>query len=116
MCAALGNRNEPGTRSPRSGYSRSLPQGLVLGEIDSDFLAVSKAAKAEGVDLGERLRAVFIGSCRSSLIQLRASCTASRTKLENCRQLQAVFTTQGVYYAAQGTLALEAQLGISQPK
>jgi hypothetical protein len=35
---------------------------------------------------------------------------------EACRQLQAVCTTQGVYFAAQSTIALEGQLGLPSPE
>ena len=36
-------------------------------------------------------------------------------QVEACRQLQAVYTTQGVYFAAQGTIALEGHLGLPSP-
>lgn len=86
---------------------------LGLEEIDSKFLNVGDAAKVPGVDLGEKF-----GPLHRSLSKF-AHPTAGLVhgimhQAEACRQLQALFTTSGVFYAAQGTLALEAQLGIPQ--
>jgi hypothetical protein len=86
---------------------------LGLKDIDSDFLSVAKAAKAPGVNLGDRF-----GPLRRSLSKF-AHPTAGLVhgimhQAGVCRQLQALFTTQGVYYAAQSTLAVEAQLGIPE--
>lgn len=84
-----------------------------LEDIDSNFLSVANAAKATGVDLGDR----FAPHHRS--LSKFAHPTAGLLhgithQTEMCRQLQAVFTTQGVYFAAQSTLAVETQLGISK--
>jgi hypothetical protein len=84
---------------------------LGLADIDASFLAVANAAKAPGVDLGDRF-----GPFHRSLSKF-AHPTAGLIhgiahQAEACRQLQAVFTTKGVYFAAQTTLALEAQLGM----
>jgi hypothetical protein len=84
---------------------------LGLENIDSNFLAVATAAKAPGVNLGGQF-----GPIHRSLSKF-AHPTAGLVhgiyhQTEACRQLQAVFTTEGVYFAAQSTLAVEAQLGI----
>lgn len=85
---------------------------LGLEDIDSNFLAVANAAKAAGVDLGDR----FAPHHRS--LSKFAHPTAGLLhgfthQAEACRQMQAVFTTQGVYFAAHSTLALEAHLGLA---
>ena len=113
-CAAMGMKNETAATAAER-LQQVASEKLGLEEIDSDFLAVSKAAKAPGVDLGDRF-----GPFHRSLSKF-AHPTAGLVhgithQPEACRQLQAVFTTQGVYYAAQSTLALEAQLGIPQPE
>jgi hypothetical protein len=84
---------------------------LGLENIDSNFLSVAKAAIAPGVDLGGRF-----GPFHRSLSKF-AHPTAGLVhgishQAEVCRQLQAAFTTEGVYYAARSTLEFEAQLGI----
>jgi hypothetical protein len=84
---------------------------LGLENIDSNFLAVATAAKAPGVNLGG-----LLGPSHRSLSKF-AHPTAGLVhgishQTETCRQLQAVFTTEGVYFAAQSTLEVETQLGI----
>jgi hypothetical protein len=86
---------------------------LGLEDIDSNFLAVGNAAKAEGVDLGGQ----FAPSHR--FLSKFAHPTAGLVhgilhQVEICRSLQAICTMQGVYFATQSTLAVEAQLGIPQ--
>jgi hypothetical protein len=113
-CAAMGIENETAAIAAER-LQQVASEKLGLEDIDADFLAVSKAAKTPGVDLGDRF-----GPFHRSLSKF-AHPTAGLVhgithQAEACRQLQAVFTTQGVYYAAQGTLALEAQLGIPQPE
>lgn len=110
-CGAMGIENETSAAIAAERLQQVASEKLGLEEIDSDFLAVSKAAKAPGVDLGDGF-----GPFHRSLSKF-AHPTAGLVhgithEPEACRQLQAVFTTQGVYFAAQGTLALEAQLGI----
>lgn len=90
---------------------KETAQKLGLEDIDSGFLTVSAAAKAPGVDLG----AMFGPSYRS--LSKFAHPTAGLVhgishQTEGCRHLQVAFTTEGVYFAAQSTLALEAQLEI----
>jgi hypothetical protein len=109
-CAAMGIENETTTIAAER-LQQVASEKLGLEDIDADFLAVSKAAKAQGVDLGDRF-----GPFHRSLSKF-AHPTAGLVhgithQPEACRQLQAVFTTQGVYFAAQSTLAVEAQLGI----
>ncbi len=84
---------------------------LGLEDIDSKFLTVTDASKAAGVDLGGG----FAHSLRflSKFAHPTAALVHGIThQLEICRNLQAICTTQGVYFAAQSTLAVEAQLGI----
>jgi hypothetical protein len=90
-------------------------ENLGLEDIDSKFLAVANAAAAPGVDLGDRY-----GPFNRSLSKF-AHPTAGLVhgithQPEICRNLQAICTTQGVYFAAQSTLAVEAQLGIPAPR
>jgi len=113
-CAAMGIAHETAAIAAER-LQQVASEKLGLEEIDSGFLAVSQAAKAPGVDLGEKF-----GPLHRSLSKF-AHPTAGLVhgithQPEACRQLQAVFTTQGVYYAAQSTLALDAQLGIPQPE
>jgi hypothetical protein len=113
-CAAMGIENETAAIAAER-LQQVASEKLGLEEIDAEFLAVSKAAKAPGVDFGDRF-----GPFHRSLSKF-AHPTAGLVhgithQAEACRQLQAVFTTQGVYYAAQSTLALEVQLGIPQPE
>ncbi len=84
---------------------------LGLQEIDSRFLAVAEASKAPGGEQGDR----FAPSHRwlSKFAHPTAGLVHGIThQAEACQHLQAICTTQGVYFAAQSTLALEAQLGI----
>jgi len=84
---------------------------LGLENIDSNFLAVTNAAKAKGVDLGD----LFAPHHRvlSKFAHPTAGLVHGIThQVEACRQMQAVCTTQGVFFAAQSTLAIEAQLGM----
>jgi hypothetical protein len=112
-CVAMGIENEIADTAIPSVRRLALDK-LGLDEIDSDFLTVSDAAKTDGVDLGN-----IFGPCNRILSKF-AHPTAGvihgfTHKLEPRRQLQAAFTTQGVYYGAQGALALESQLGIQHP-
>lgn len=80
-------------------------------DIDSKFLAVADASKGAGVDLGCR----FAPSYRflSKFAHPTAGLVHGIThQPEICQHLQASCTTQGVYFAAQSTLAVEAQLRI----
>ncbi len=82
-------------------------------DIGSKFLAVADAAKAAGVDLGAQFPPFnrFLSKFAHPTAGLVHGVTHQP---EICRHLQAICTTQGVYYAAQSTLAFEAQLGIPQ--
>jgi hypothetical protein len=109
-CAAMGIDNETATVAAER-LRQVASQKLGLADIDARFFEVKDAAKAPGVDLGERF-----GPFQRSLSKF-AHPTAGLVhgithQTEACRQLQAIFTTHGVYYAAQCTLALNAQLGI----
>jgi hypothetical protein len=87
---------------------------LGLDDIDSDFLAVSKAAKAPGVELVDRFGPFH--RTLSKFAHPTAGLVHGITHQAGAgRHLQAAFTTQGVYFTAQSTLALEVQLGIPSP-
>lgn len=82
---------------------------LGLEDIDVYYLETRKAAEAVG------LREWFAATFRfhSKFAHPTAGLIHGlQHQTEGCRQLQAVCTTEGVFHAAQGTLALEAQLGI----
>ena len=88
---------------------------LGLEDIDAGFLAVSQAAKAPGVEMGDRFGPIH--RQLSKFAHPTAGLVHGIThQAEACRQLQAVLTTQGVYFASQSTLAFEAQLGIPSPE
>ncbi len=87
---------------------------LDLEQIDSKYLPAAEASRAPGVDLNS----LFAPSHRwlSNFAHPTAVLVHGMMhRAEVCRQLQAVCTTQGVYFAAQSTLALESQLGIPSP-
>jgi hypothetical protein len=112
-CAAVGIIDEISAIAAQH-LQQVASEKLGLEGIDSNFLSVDQASKAPGVDLGDRF-----GSSNRSLSKF-AHPTAGLVhgithQAEACRELQAAFTTQAVHFAAQGTLALEAQLEIPQP-
>ena len=83
---------------------------LGLEDIDSKFLAVVAASKAEGVELGDQFAPLY------RFLSKFAHPTAGLVhgimhQPEICQNLQAICTTNGVYFAAQSTLAIETQLG-----
>lgn len=84
---------------------------LGVSNLGSDFLNVGTAAKTPGVDLGPQ----FNSSNRT--LSKFAHPTAGfihgiMHQQEICNELQVCYTTFGVFYAAQSTLAAQAQLGI----
>jgi hypothetical protein len=109
-CAAMGIVDE--TSAVAAQRLQEVASGkLGLQDIDANYLAVANAAKTPGVDLGDRF-----GPFHRTLSKF-AHPTAGLVhgvthQAEACQHLQAVFTTQGVYFAAQSTLAMEAQLEI----
>jgi hypothetical protein len=84
---------------------------LGLEDIDSDFLAVAAAAKAPGVDLGAMF-GPFFRSLSKFAHPTAGLVHGISHQTGGCRNLQVAFTTEAVYFAAQSTLALEAQLEI----
>jgi hypothetical protein len=111
--AAMGLANETSAIAAER-LQRVATEQLGLDEIDSKYLAVAEASKAAGVDLGSR----FAPSHRwlSKFAHPTAGLVHGIThQAEACRQLQAVCITQGVYFAAQSTIAVEAQLGLPSP-
>jgi hypothetical protein len=110
-CVAMGIVDETAAIAAQR-LQEVASEKLGLQDIDANFLAVANAAKAPGVDLGDRF-----GPFHRTLSKF-AHPTAGLVhgithQAEPCRHLQAVFTTQGVYFAEQSILAMEAQLGIS---
>ena len=82
---------------------------LGIDDVDTNYLAVERAAAAEGVNLGPQY------SASNRILSKFAHPTAGLVigimhQDEKRRELQAVCTTQGVYYAAQSILALETVL------
>jgi hypothetical protein len=85
---------------------------LGVANLDADFLGVGAAAKTPGVDLGPQ----FNSSNRtlSKFAHPTAGLIHGIMHQEKiCRELQACYTTFGVFYAAQSTLAAQAQLGVA---
>ena len=86
-------------------------ESLGLEDIDSKFLNVAEASKAEGVGLGDQYPP--FNRFLSKLAHPTAGLVHGMMhQAEICRNVQAACTTEGVYFAAQSTLAVEAQLGI----
>jgi hypothetical protein len=110
-CDALGIMDETSAIAAQ-GMKDLASEKLGLEDIDANFLTVSNASKVPGVDLGDRF-----GPFHRSLSKF-AHPTAGLVhgithQTEGCRQLQAVFTTHGVHFAAQSTLVIEAQIGLA---
>jgi hypothetical protein len=109
-CSAMGIADETSTIAAQRIQDIAFEK-LGLEDIDSGFLAVANAAKAPGVDLGNRY-----GPFHRTLSKF-AHPTAGLIhgithQTEACHHMQAAFTTEGVYFAAQATLVLEAHLGL----
>jgi len=109
ICDGAGIENE--TAADTAQRINELASGkLGLAEIDSKYLTVAKASKTEGIAL----------PCFQPFHQFLSKFTHPTAalvhgiahQLENSRNLQAICTTHGVYFAAQSTLAVEVQLGI----
>lgn len=84
---------------------------LGLEDIDTKFLAVADASKAESIDVcgGFAPSYRFLSKFAHPMAAL---VHGIMHQPEFCRNLQAICTTQGVYFAAQSTLAVETQLEI----
>jgi hypothetical protein len=111
ICNAHGM--EDGTHHIRSAKIKALGSKMLgLDDIDRRFLNVKEAAKAPGVDMDDRFETF------NPFFSKFAHPTAGLIhgilhQAKNCQRMQAVITTQGVYFAAQSTLAIEAHLGIA---
>jgi hypothetical protein len=114
ICKARGIVDETSAISAQR-LQQVASERLGLKEIDSKFLAVVEASKAPGVDLGDQFTPLH--RWLSKFAHPTAGLVHGIThQPEACRQLQAGCTTQAVYFAAQSTLSIEAQLGIpSEP-
>jgi len=112
LCDVRGIENETATTSAQRIKDVALEK-LGLQDIDSKFLDVANAAKAEGVDLSG------LYAPNNRFLSKFAHPTAGLVhgimhQADGCRQMQAVCTTQGVHFAAQSIIDIEAQLGIQQ--
>jgi hypothetical protein len=108
ICDVTGIENE--TSAMAAQRIKDVASGkLGLEDIDSKFLAVKAASKTEGVELGDQFAPLY------RLLSKFAHPTAGLVhgithQPEICQNLQAICTTHGVSFAAQSTLAIEAQL------
>jgi hypothetical protein len=112
ICDAMGIEDESSTIAAEL-IKDVASEKLGLGDINSIFLAVAKASKAPGVDLGDQF-APFHRSLSKFAHPTAGLVHGITHQAEICRHLQAICTTQGVYFAAQSTLAVESQLGIAK--
>ncbi|MBE0619152.1 MAG: hypothetical protein IH605_01025 [Burkholderiales bacterium] len=111
ICDAMGIEDESSTIAAQL-IADVASEKLGLEDINSNFLAVAKASKTPGVDLGSQF--VALNKSLSKFAHPTAGLVHGIThQPEICRHLQAICTTQGVYFAAQSTLAVEAQIGIA---
>lgn len=109
-CDVMGIENETSAIAAQR-IKDVASQKLGLEDIDSKFLAVAEASKAAGVDLSDKFAPLH--RSLSKFAHPTAGLVHGIThQAEICRHLQAICTTKGVYFAAQSTLAVEAQLGI----
>jgi hypothetical protein len=110
ICEFLGFEDEvSGIAAQETGEADS--DHLGVGDLGANYLAVAKAATAPGVELGAQFGPLFRSLSRfahptAGLIHGIAH------QSEACRQIQAMFTTQGAYFADQSLLTLEAQFGL----
>jgi hypothetical protein len=109
-CDVMGIQNETSAIAAQR-IKDVASQKLGLEDIDAKFLAVTNASKAMGVDLEDRF-APFYQFLSKFAHPTEGLVHGIMHQPEVCRRLHAICTTQGVYYAAQSTLAVEAQLGI----
>jgi hypothetical protein len=84
---------------------------LRLEDVNHMFLKATTASEAPGVGLGAKFGPL------NKMLSKFAHPTAGHIhgiahQVDQSRQLQSVFTTQGVYFADQSTLALEIQSGV----
>ena len=108
--AAMGIADETSAVAARR-IQQMASEQLGLDEIDSKFLAVAEASRAPGVDLGDRFTPFH--RWLSKFAHPTAGLIHGIThQPEAGRELQAVCTTRGVYFAVQGTLAVGEQLRI----
>ena len=109
ICDVTGIENE--TSAMAAQQIRDLAsEKLGLEDIDSKFLAVVAASKAQGVELGNQFAPLH--RILSKFAHPTAGLLHGIThQPEICQNLQAICTTIGVYFAEQSTLAIEAQLG-----
>jgi hypothetical protein len=109
ICDVTGIENETSAMAAQQ-ITDVATEKLGLEEIDSKFLAVVAASKAEGVELGDQFTPLqrFLSKFAHPTAGLVHGITHQP---EICQNLQAICTTHGVYFAVQSTVAIEAQLG-----
>jgi hypothetical protein len=109
-CHVMGIENEISATAAQR-IKQVAAEKLGLEDIDIKFLAVSDAAKANGVDMSDRFPPFY--RFLSKFAHPTAGLIHGVTHQGDiCRHLQAACTTFGVYYTAQSTLSLEAQFEI----
>jgi hypothetical protein len=110
ICDVIGIEDESSTIAAQ--LIKDEASKLGLEDIDSIFLAVAKASKEPGVDLDRQF--VAINKSLSKFAHPTAGLVHGIThQAEVCRHLQAVCTTQGMCFAEQSTLTVEALLGVA---
>jgi hypothetical protein len=109
ICDVAGIENETSAMAAQQ-IKDVASEKLGLEDIDSKYLAVEDASKAEGVELGDQFAPLnrFLSKFAHPTAGLVHGITHQP---EICQNLQAICTTHGVGFAAQSTLAIEAQLG-----
>jgi hypothetical protein len=113
ICGAAGVENETSAMAAQQ-IQDVASEKLGLEDIDSNFLRVVAASKAEGVALGDKFAPLH------RFLSKFAHPTAGLVhgimhQPEICTNLQAICTTHGVVFAEQSTLAIEAQLITGAP-
>jgi hypothetical protein len=110
-CDVFGIENEIASTAAQQ-IKDVASEHLGLADIDANFLAVAGASKAEGVDLGDWF-APFNRFLSKFAHPTAVLVHGTTHQPEISPKLQLICTTYGVYYAAQITLIVESQLGIS---
>lgn len=109
-CEALGIEDDCSIVASQN-VKKVAQEHLLIDDVDSKFFKALEAAGEPGVDLDAKFGPI------NKMLSKFAHPTAVHIhgiahQVDHCRQLQAVFTTQGVNFANQSTLNLEIQSGV----
>lgn len=107
-CASMGIANEFSAIGEER-IQRVASERLGLDHIDSKFMEVALAAKSPDVGLGDCFAPLF-RSLSKFAHPTAALVLGVPNHAELRKQLQAIYTTKGVYFAAQATLVLESHV------